>query len=324
MLDWLVPSICRSSPEYVQWADEDGSASAGYQPLFRVHTYDRATTDDWQVPKAAADEKNETLQRVADLQPVEESEVSGVGEQVENLLNILDSEYAAEALTTMPARVAVSELKRRWDTTRQPEDFPLPDKHNAWQPSQPGFLQQTRQQDAAERGTATHRFLQHLDFQRPCDQDDLQQQLSDLIETGHLSGEDAEGIMLDAVAWFFTTALGQRIRENATQTRREVAFISRIKPEQYEAGVTACEPRDVLLVRGMIDLVLDHEDSLEILDYKTDTVDPDQCAARAESYRLQLELYARALSDICQRPVNAQWLVFLHARQIVHLPARGN
>jgi len=320
MLDWLVPVICRGSPQHVQWADQQQSQNTAHLPLFRIHTYDRAATDQWQVPQAVADERTETLQKIADLQPLDDTEPIEAHEKAEALINALDKTYLAEELTSLPARVAVSELKRRWDTARQPEDYPLQNRYDEWHPPQPNFLDQDRQQNAAERGTATHSFLQHLDFHRPCDRNDLQQQLSEMIDAGRLPAEDAKGVMLDAVAWFFTTDLGRRIHQNAAQANRELAFISRINPEDYEPGITAAESRDVLLVRGMIDLVLDHESGLEILDYKTDAVEPIQCPERAESYRPQLELYARALSDICKRQVTDRWLVFLHAREIIHLP----
>ena len=41
--------------------------------------------------------------------------------------------------------------------------------------------------------------------------------------------------------------------------------------------------------------------------------------ARAESYRPQMELYARAAYELTARPVTHRWLVFLTPRQLYEL-----
>ena len=51
-----------------------------------------------------------------------------------------------------------------------------------------------------------------------------------------------------------------------------------------------------------------------LLDFKTDRVGPKELAEKAEEYAPQLRLYARALSQIYERPVTGCWLYFL-ARQ---------
>jgi len=73
----------------------------------------------------------------------------------------------------------------------------------------------------------------------------------------------------------------------------------------------------VILVRGMIDALLPTPDGLELIDYKTDAVTPEQVVDRAASYRVQMDMYARAAEAIWRRPVIARWLVFLSARRIV-------
>jgi len=45
--------------------------------------------------------------------------------------------------------------------------------------------------------------------------------------------------------------------------------------------ITGRDTRDVLLLRGTIDLLIWHEDRLEIIDFKTDDVAAEECPARA-------------------------------------------
>jgi ABC-2 type transport system permease protein len=57
-------------------------------------------------------------------------------------------------------------------------------------------------------------------------------------------------------------------------------------------------------VLGMIDVLLCHEDRIEIVDYKTDQVSAEACDARAEEYRTQIDNYAAAIEGIYRRPVS--------------------
>jgi ATP-dependent helicase/nuclease subunit A len=99
--------------------------------------------------------------------------------------------------------------------------------------------------------------------------------------------------------------------------RRELSFVSRINPDQYDPQVRAHDLGDVLLVRGTIDVLLDDGDGLHVLDYKTDRIDESHGADVAESYRPQLITYAAAISAIYSRPVRTCEIVFLHLRKIV-------
>ena len=56
-----------------------------------------------------------------------------------------------------------------------------------------------------------------------------------------------------------------------------------------------------------------------MIDFKTDRVVGDEVRKRAEVYRGQLELYARAAAAICREKVLERWLYFLAPRQAVQV-----
>jgi ATP-dependent helicase/nuclease subunit A len=60
------------------------------------------------------------------------------------------------------------------------------------------------------------------------------------------------------------------------------------------------------LLEGFVDLVGETADGLVVVDYKTDTGDPDELTTR---YRLQLAAYAEALERVTGRPVARAVLV---------------
>jgi len=315
-LHWLLPAVCVAPSETVRW-DDDGHSDGNGRALFAVRTYDRTTTDQWRIPPALDVSRVEPLAQLAELRPLPADEPVADDSQIENLIQTLAWDYLALELTTLPARISVSELKRRWDPIHDAQERPSTITRSEVPLACPSFLQEGPIESPTRQGIVTHRFLQLIDLGRSCDADDLDRQCRQLIEQGRLSVEDASDIVIESISWFFGTDLGVRLRKRAEQVRREVAFVSHIGPEEIDAFVRPYDERDVVLIRGMVDLVLEGDAELEIVDYKTDAVTAEQCAERALRYRSQMDHYAAALHAIYQRPVMAKWLVFLRAKRII-------
>lgn len=315
-LDWLMPTICTQGPSVTAW-QEDGEYSG--QALFHVHQYTDEEMSGWAIPSLSSGDRNVELARLAELQPLPDDEPLSPDPRVDELLDRLDCSYESLELTSVPARVSVSELKRRWSAQVDPDERPTSLLQRRDRPNAPVFMDSTQEADAAARGTATHRFLQLIDLRQACDMTDLSGQLDDLIAGRYLSAAESAMIDLEAAAWFFDTELGRRVRSAAAQVQRETTFISRIMPQEYDPVVQQRDAQDVMLIRGMVDLMLPADGGWEIVDYKTDTVSAEACVRRAEEYRTQMELYARAVRAIYRQPVTHCWLVFLHARQVIQL-----
>jgi ATP-dependent exoDNAse (exonuclease V) beta subunit len=64
-------------------------------------------------------------------------------------------------------------------------------------------------------------------------------------------------------------------------------------------------------LEGFIDLVLEHEDGLEIVDWKTDALSSDAVAARLQQYTLQAGLYVLGIESATGRPVRRVTYVFV-------------
>ncbi|MGQ9651154.1 MAG: helicase-exonuclease AddAB subunit AddA [Phycisphaerae bacterium] len=317
-LTWLLAAIGAAPADKVRWP---GDAGASGSVLIEVQQYPRAETDGWQTPPAVVPERLDVLDHFARLGPLPGDEPVQESDEALQLIASLDASYPALELTTLPARVAVTELKRRWEAWSDPDLRPSKPPVSAPAPAVPAFIEPLPIAQAVNRGIATHRFCQLVDLARPCDAADLAAQHRFLREAGRLTEAEASAVLLDDVVWFFATALGHHIRKHAARARREIAFLSRITPDRYEPMVTSPDFRDVILVRGTVDVLLCHEDHLEIVDYKTDAIPYEDCVERSKLYREQLDNYAKALHGIFQRPVVGRWLVFLQGRCIVDLAA---
>ena len=130
---------------------------------------------------------------------------------------------------------------------------------------------------------------------------------------------------LDALAGFWNSPLGLRIREQPGQVHRELAFTAGFTPKELAAlaglPVESKPENELVVVQGVADLVVLRPEEIWLIDFKTDQVEPKDLAERAELYQPQLRLYSRALERIYRRSVSGAWLYFTKARAAVGLRA---
>ena len=130
--------------------------------------------------------EREERSRFADMVPLSPDEpVAGDEALIDKTLRRLREAYPYDDLTAVPLVLAVTELKRRYEATRQLDDQTR-DLALAWPGGLAGYGRgRTAPADgaerveglrdlAAERGTATHLLLQHVDMGAASDPDLLE------------------------------------------------------------------------------------------------------------------------------------------------------
>ncbi|MBM3270745.1 MAG: UvrD-helicase domain-containing protein, partial [Candidatus Sericytochromatia bacterium] len=182
--------------------------------------------------------------------------------------------YAYSALARCPAKIAASHAPG--DHAPGVEDeAPHPATLRPLLVERPRFVQAAATRlTAAERGTATHLLMQHLDFVADASRQGLAARLADLVEREILAPEAAAGIDAGAIADFVASDWGRRLAaaQAAGTLEREVAFSVKVPASAIRPDL----PRHVaadewVLMQGMIDAVIRDADGLVILDYKTDS-----------------------------------------------------
>src|SRR5262249_18670321 len=146
---------------------------------------------------------------------------------------------------------------------------------------------------------------------------DLSMQLEQLVAAGLYSPQEAREIDLATIAWFFATPTGQALRSTGTRIFREWPFVIGVDPARYDPAAAAVDSSELLLVRGIVDLIFNCGDGWELIDYKTDAVDGPALQSRAAEYHGQLAIYAHAVEAEFAQPVLRKSLVFLHPRRII-------
>ncbi len=316
-MDWIIPVLAAAPPDQVCRLTGATPSGNPVATLYEVHLHTSETMSAWRLDEASPAAESGLLTVVAGLGPLPADEP--VGRQVskaDEIVERLDYAYPHLAESSIRAVVAASELKRSFDALGDADDQPREriSPSSAFEvPSLAGAGE--RPITAAELGTATHRLLQFMALGAADGPAAVAREAARLVDRGVLTPAEAAAVDADAVAWFLTTPLGRRVRQAGASFRREEMFLSTERADVFDPTVGDC-PVPVV-VRGIVDGVLFCGDGLELLDYKTDRIAAHEVSARAETYRMQMRLYARAMARCHGRLVRRCWLVFLHPR-VVH------
>jgi ATP-dependent helicase/nuclease subunit A len=238
----------------------------------------------------------------------------------------LQWQYPFAAATEQPAKTSVSALSQQAlvdadDLAFAPSYWPPKPRLTADIP-QGGSIGLS----AAEIGSAHHLFLQLVSFEATGSASALRADAERLVQALRLSQAQAGVLDFDALARFWCSDLGTRIRQRARLVHRELPFTARFTPAELAGRLNLSPPSrlegEFVLVQGVADLVVIGSDDIWLVDFKTDQFEPGDLPAHLARYQPQIELYALALSRIYQRPVSEAWLHFLCLRESVRLADR--
>ena len=211
----------------------------------------------------------------------------------------LDFVYPDEAARKLPSKIAVSVL------------FPgfldeFEERMSGRMTAFPAFLQDDKKPTGAERGTATHIFMQFCDFEN-VEKNGVINELSRLVEKRFISSDTAKLVYTEKLSAFFTSSLYAGMKK-AKNLYREYRFNVKMPAEEFTADERLKEAikGKELLVQGVIDCFYEKNDgSYVIVDYKTDRAygdDPESQITR--EYALQLGYYKFAVEKLTGKHVS--------------------
>jgi ATP-dependent helicase/nuclease subunit A len=244
-------------------------------------------------------------------------------ETLRRLREILTWQYGFTAATERAAKSSVTALRRQAANELDEEAKPVfsfqfsarrlagrlaPQGHN-------------RKLNAADTGTAHHKFLQHVSLKNVSELAALKAEAERLECDKVLSADERAVLDLKAVAGFWNSDAGQKIREQAADVKRELAFTAKFSPQELSEIIGIKSSPDLenefIVVQGVADLVVLLPKEIWLVDFKTDEAVTDDLPGKIKTYTPQLELYASALAKIYSRPVTNCWLHFLSAHKTV-------
>ena len=206
--------------------------------------------------------------------------------------------YDRPALSRIPVKSAISALAER----AQAQTFATARR--------PAFLTDGGL-TPAERGTALHTYLQFADYEAAAR--DPAAELRRLTDAGYLTTAQSDAVEPARIAALFAHPLGQRIL-HAPTVHREVRFLLEYPAAQWDPAAGGGD--EAVVLQGVADCVLEYDDGLVLIDFKTDRASADVLRQR---YAQQLALYARALAGCFGKPVREQVLYATYLGDVVPL-----
>ncbi len=164
----------------------------------------------------------------------------------------------------------------------------------------PKFLEEKHILTAAEKGTLLHLCVQELDERIEYTKEGIQDFVYNLKEKNIISEEELENININILYNYTKSDLWNELK-SAKEIHKETPFYINIPAKEiYEEA----DENEKILVQGVIDLYyIDKNDNLILVDYKTDYVPNGAIKVLEEKYKVQLELYKKALEEATGKKV---------------------
>ncbi|MED4903070.1 helicase-exonuclease AddAB subunit AddA [Parageobacillus thermoglucosidasius] len=317
--EWLLPDDVRAAARcYLDWIGRalirhrDGQRLGDLSHVCREVASHPSVWRITIVPARELHDANQETERLDEqiataLKRGERVPTGGYAEEVQRLLSW---KYAYEKETLVRAKQAVSELKRHREIFGENADIMLLHSFSTPLFERPMFMRE-KTLTPAEKGTAMHIVMRHVDLTVPITEEAVREQIAKLVQMELLTHEQAEAVNVSSIVAFFDTEIGKRLR-TASEVHREIPFsLALPAKEVYGDGVGK---EGNILVQGVIDCLFADEKGLVLIDFKTDAVNRfaggwrEAKQVMLSRYQTQMQLYRRAVEQIWKMNVDECYL----------------
>ena len=235
------------------------------------------------------------------------SDMERSGQNISRIRQQLQFTYGHSTATVTPSKQTATQRKGREKDREVAEQAQEP-KHvyRTWR--KPEFV--ARSQSGTTYGSAVHAALQYIRYEACADWEGVRKEIDRLIQEQFLTAEQGAMIDTEAIARFFQTPLGTKLRQSKN-VLREFKFSILDDASGYGEGLEG----EQVLLQGVVDCALVEPDGITVVDFKTDYVTDDTLVTVTDRYRPQVEAYADALKRIFQLPIKGKALYYFHIGQ---------
>ena len=225
-------------------------------------------------------------------------------EQKKDIEKNLNWEYKYLASSIIPTKTSVTKLKEL-EMDNDIEDLIEMAKNKGKTytslTTKPKFMDRIHKLTAAQKGTLIHLCVQKLDEKKDYTKEDIREFIQDLCKKNIISEVEKQNINIEILYKYTKSALWQELRDAKEIHKEEPFYINIPASRIYDEA----EKSEKILVQGIIDLYyINKENKLILVDYKTDYIPNGEVSKLEEKYKVQLEIYKKALEDATGRKVD--------------------
>lgn len=177
---------------------------------------------------------------------------------------------------------------------------------------EPIFIQNNEELSKVHQGSVMHLFLKYVDFKNGSDLIYLKEKL---LKDNIISENEYKYIDIERVEYFLNSKLGIEIK-NCKTIEKEKPFCVKLNSKD----IFDDSKDEEILVQGIIDLyAIKDDDTVLLMDYKTDFIKPNEEDILIKRYRKQLEIYKIALEKALGKKVDEVYIYSLCLNKCIML-----
>ena len=250
-----------------------------------------------QILKSKSDKKESSINST-DIKQKLEKELDE--KEYKEIAKNIEYKYKNQEATVIPNKTSVTEIKKLKSKNKDNELVTI-------EIPKPKFLQRDESEKItnAEKGTLIHLCMQKLNIiQREYTVDDIKEFVQKLQKDNIISEKEYEAINIMKIYNFTKSNIWKELKQAKVVEREKPFYINIPAKDVYGKDLD-----EQLLVQGIIDLYyIDKEDNLILVDYKTDYVENRDEQILINKYKMQLELYKKALESAMNKKVSRVYI----------------
>ncbi len=228
------------------------------------------------------------------------TETRGEVDEIKDILQKrFDTVYPHSQLSKIPSKLSISTLHPGVLDDEDNQEY----HKNYTIESLPKFaLDKEEYITGADRGTATHVFLQFCDFAN-LKENGLECELKRLLDNSFISKHDGEIINKEHIEKFISSEMMDEFLR-AKDIIREFRFNIMLPAKEFSDDDAITD--ETVLVQGVTDCIYENENGeLILVDYKTDKVTEENYESElTRKHKTQLTYYKRACEMMFERPIS--------------------
>ena len=284
---------------YLDWLElvYEYNKENGITDILELYTYNK--TD---LTKEMKKEETDSVD-ISKVIKIEADKIKGKTKD-SNVINLLEWKYKYEESAKIPTKTSVTKLKELEqviDIEDLIENAKNKKKMQERLTAKPKFMEESQELTPAQKGTLIHLCVQKLDEQKEYTNQDIKDFVEELCENNIISEVEKKSININMLYKYTKSSLWQELK-NAKEIHKEQPFYINVPANKIYDGA---EENEMILVQGIIDLYyISKEGKLILVDYKTDYVPNGDVSKLEEKYKVQLELYKKALEEATGKKVD--------------------
>ena len=218
------------------------------------------------------------------------------------LENKLKWKYKYKISEQIPTKTSVTKLKVQKEAENIEDLLNNKSLENVSINNVPKFIENKKELTPMQKGTLMHLCVQKLDEKEKYNSlKDIQRFIQKLYENSIITEIELKSVNIKALLNYIKSDLFKELK-TAKEVHKEEPFYINIKANDLYKDAEANEN---ILVQGIIDLYfIDKDDKLILVDFKTDYIKKGEEYKLEEKYKIQLDLYKKALEESLGRKVD--------------------